>query len=178
MLAGLVDALAVVDARGADELADDDALTAVDDEGAVLGHQREIAHEDLGLLDLARLVIGQADKHLERGGVGHVALAALLQRVLRRLVQRIIHKLKLQVAVEIVDRRHVVQNLAQILLEEALIGILLDLDQIGHFHHFVDGGKALADPALAHLHVVYPDVFHDLFFLACVADGNHECHHP
>ena len=178
VLAGLVDALAVVHARGAHELADDDALAAVDDERAVLGHQREVAHEDLALLDLAGLVVGQADQHLQRGGVGHVAFAALLKRVLGRLVQRIIDELQLQVAIEIVNRRNVIENLAEVLLQKTLVGILLNLDQIGHLHNFFDAGKALANPALSKLHVMNPDVLHDLSFLARVADGNHECHHP
>ena len=45
-----------------DELGDNDALGAVDDEGAVGGHHRELAEIDLALLDLARLL----DE--ERGG--------------------------------------------------------------------------------------------------------------
>ena len=68
------------------QLGNDDALGAVDDEGAVIGHQRNFAEEDLLLLDVANgldagfsvLVIdGKADGHLERGGVGHAALFAL-----------------------------------------------------------------------------------------------------
>ena len=39
----------------ADELRHDDALGAVDDERALLGHHREVAHEDRLLLDLARV---------------------------------------------------------------------------------------------------------------------------
>ena len=41
------------DARAAVQLADDDALGAVDDEGAVVGHQRDLAEVDLLLLDVA-----------------------------------------------------------------------------------------------------------------------------
>src|SRR5207237_7972019 len=47
-----------VDARGTDQLGDDHALRAVDDEGAFLGHDREVAHEDLGFLDLAGVLAG------------------------------------------------------------------------------------------------------------------------
>ena len=46
-----------VDAGRADELRDDDTLGAVDDEGALVGHQREVAHEDRLALDLAGLVV-------------------------------------------------------------------------------------------------------------------------
>ena len=64
----------------------DDALGAVDDEGAVIGHQRNFAEEDFLLLDVADrlgagfrvlVVDGKADGHLERSGVGHAALFAL-----------------------------------------------------------------------------------------------------
>jgi len=40
-------------ARRTNELADHDALGAVDDERALLGHDREVAHEDGLLFDLA-----------------------------------------------------------------------------------------------------------------------------
>ena len=170
----LVDALTVVNARGADQLADDDALAAVDDERAVLRHQREVAHKDFAFLDLAGLVVGQADQHLERRGIGHIALAALRQRVLGRLVQRVIDELELQVAIKIINRRNVIEDLAEILLEKTLVRILLNLDQIGHLHNFFDAGEGLADSALSKLHVMNSDVLHDLSFLACVADGNHE----
>ena len=56
-----VDLLAVVHAGGADDLADHHALGAVDDEGAGVGHQGEVAHEDLLLLDLLGLLVAQAD---------------------------------------------------------------------------------------------------------------------
>ena len=88
-------ALVVVeeDARAAVELADDDALGAVDDEGAGLRHQRDLAEVDLLLLDVAddalAAVAGVVDhqlrRHLDRRGEGHAALAALLDVVLRLL---------------------------------------------------------------------------------------------
>ena len=79
-------------ARRAVQLRDDDALGAVDDEGAVLGHQRDVAEVDLLLLDVADgLDAGlgvlvpdhQADRHLQRHGVGHAALLALVDVVLQ-----------------------------------------------------------------------------------------------
>ena len=75
-------------------LRDDDALGAVDDEGAVVGHERNVAHVDILLLDvLDRLGAGlfvdiehdQPQRHLERRGIGHAALAALVDVVFRRL---------------------------------------------------------------------------------------------
>ena len=68
------------------QLRNDDALGAVDDEGAVVGHQRNFAEEDFLLLDVADGLVaglgilvenGQPDGDLERSGVGHAALFAL-----------------------------------------------------------------------------------------------------
>lgn len=67
---------------GADDLGDDDALGAVDDEGAGLGHQGEVAHEDLLLLDLLGLLVAQAHPHLDGRGVRGVPGLALLHAVL------------------------------------------------------------------------------------------------
>ena len=73
------------------QLADDYALGPVNDKGAVIRHQRDIAEEDFLLLDVAHvlragvrvLVINrQADGDLERGGIGHAALLTLVYVVL------------------------------------------------------------------------------------------------
>ena len=86
-------------ARRAVELADDDALGAVDDEGAVLGHQRDVAEVDLLLLDVADgLAAGlgvlvpdhQADGDLERHREGHAALLALVHVVLELQAHRLV----------------------------------------------------------------------------------------
>ncbi len=77
-------------ARRTVELRHDDALGAVDDERAVLGHQRDVAEIDLLLLDVAdRLRAGfrifvpddQADGDLQGHGEGHAALLALVHVV-------------------------------------------------------------------------------------------------
>ena len=80
------------------ELRDDDALGAVDDEGAVLAHQRNVAEEDFLLLDVAHglraglrilVVDGEAHGDLERGRVGHAALFALGLVVLQLQTDRV-----------------------------------------------------------------------------------------
>ena len=91
-----VDVLAVVDARRTDELAHDHALGAVDHERALVGHEREIAHEDLlvgNALDFARLGGDKTNADAQRSAVGHVALAALFNRVLR-LAERVLAELE------------------------------------------------------------------------------------
>ena len=80
------------------QLADDDALGAVDDEGAVFGHQRNFAEEDFLFLDVAnalaaRLGIfiedGQPNRDFERRRVGHAALFALRHVVLQLQADRV-----------------------------------------------------------------------------------------
>ena len=69
-----------VGARRTDELRDDDALGAVDDERAALGHPREVAHEDRLLADLAGLVVDERDGDGQRARVREVLLTALGDR--------------------------------------------------------------------------------------------------
>ena len=75
-----------VGARGADELRDDHALGAVDDERAPVGHPREVAHEDGLLADLTGLAVLERDLDGQRARVGEVLLAALGDR--RRRARR------------------------------------------------------------------------------------------
>ena len=72
-----------VDSRAADELGDDDALGAVDDERAALGHEREVTHEHGLALDLARGVVHELRGDEQGRRVGQVALLAVLDGVLR-----------------------------------------------------------------------------------------------
>ena len=69
------------------ELGDHDALGAVDDEGPLLGHDREVAHEDGLLFDLAGLGVKKARAHEDGLGVRRGALAALFDGELRRTLE-------------------------------------------------------------------------------------------
>ena len=80
------------------QLRNDDALGAVDDERAVLRHQRNVSEEDFLFLDVAdRLVArlrilvvdGEAHGDLERRRVGHAALFALRLVILQLQANRI-----------------------------------------------------------------------------------------
>ena len=153
VLVGLVDLVAVVHAGAADDLGDDNALGAVDDEGAAVGHEREIAHEDLLLLDLAGLLVAQAHLDLDRAGVGGVALLALLDRVLGLVVHRVVEERKLQIAGVVGDGVRVAEHLVQAFLKEPVVGVLLDLEQVGHLENLVVLGKALAE-GLAEIRVL------------------------
>ena len=108
-------------------LRDDDALGAVDDEGAVHGHERDIAHVDVLLLDvLDRLGAGflvdiehdQAQRHLQRRSIGHAALAALVDVVFRRL-EFVADEFQHRGAREIRDREHRAEHRLQSLVQPA-----------------------------------------------------------
>ena len=107
------------DARRAVQLAHHDALRAVDDERPERGHDRQLAEVDLlldgvlePLLALDLLVHVEAELGLERRGVGHVALDALLDRVLG-LAQRVAQELELVLLVDVGDREQVPEDALQ-----------------------------------------------------------------
>ena len=102
-LAGLVQHAVKIHARRADQLGNNDALGAIDNEGTGVGHQREIAHEHIGFLDFPRFAVFQPDEHLQRRRIGHVPLLAALHRILR-LVQGVIHKFQHQIPVIVGNR--------------------------------------------------------------------------
>ena len=132
-----------VGAGRAHELRDDDALGAVDDERAVLGHHREVAHEDALLADLARLRVDEADGHRERRLEGQVLLAALGDRVLRR-TELVVTELDGERARVVGDRRDVVDRLAKAFVQEPLERGLLDVDQVGEVEDVLQTRKRLA----------------------------------
>ncbi len=120
LVGGLVGGLLEVDAGRADQLADHDALGAVDDEGAAGAHQGEVAHEDRLALDLAGLVVGELGGDVERRGVGEVLLLALLDGVLGVVEDRVLegeaHRLR-----EVLDRGDLLEDL----LQTGLVGDVL-----------------------------------------------------
>ena len=80
------------------QLADNDTLGAVDDEGAILRHQGDVAEKDLLFFNVANrfgarfrvLVIdGEANRDLEGRRVGHAALFALRLVVLQLQTHRV-----------------------------------------------------------------------------------------
>src|SRR5690606_4217047 len=101
---------AIIDARRANQLADDDPLRAVDDERALFGHEREVSHKDLLLLDLARLLVDQPHAHLERRRIGDIPVLALFY-VVFGFAQGIIDEFENQVAGEVLNRGDVAEHL-------------------------------------------------------------------
>ena len=150
------------DARRTVHLRDDDALGAVDDEGAVQGHERHVAHVDVLLLDvLDRLRAGilvdiehdEAQRHLQRRGIGQVALTAFVN-VEFRSFELVLHELQHRGAGKIGDREDRLENSLQSLVrtpalglvhhQELVIGCLLNLDQVRHLRNFRDLSEELA----------------------------------
>ncbi len=134
---GLVGCDPEVDAGRADELRHHDALGAVDDEGALLRHHREVPHEDRLLLDFARLGVHEARGHEEGPGEGHVLLLALLLGVLGGF-EFGVGQLQLQGAGEVLDGGYVGQGLSDTLLQEPLERITLHGHQIRQRHNFTE----------------------------------------
>ena len=145
---GLALVVIVEDTGRAVQLRDDDALGTVDDEGTVLGHERDLAEVDLLLLDVAdRLRAGlfvgvpddEADDDLDRRRERHAALAALVD-VVFGLIKVVRDELERRGLGEILDREDRLEHslktdvltliLRDVLLQELLVGLLLDVDQV------------------------------------------------
>jgi hypothetical protein len=128
-----------------DQLRDHDALGAIDHERTVLGHEREVAEEDLALLELAGGKDAQLHVHAQGRGVRHVAFTAFVF-VVARLAELIVQKAQLHIlAGEVRDRRDLVEQLAQPLFPKPLEAIDLGLDQRRHLDRVLDlrEGEAL-----------------------------------
>ena len=128
----------IVNAGGTHQLADDNTLCAVDDEGARLSHQGEVAHEDLMLRDLFLFLIIKADSHLQGSSIRRVSFLALFDRILNVILTQLeIHELQAQMAAVVFDWRYVVENLFQPVGQKPVIGVLLDFDQVRHLQYFL-----------------------------------------
>ena len=155
------------DARRAVHLRHDHALGAVDDEGALVRHERDVAHIDVLLLDVldrtgSRFLVGlehdQAQLDLQRRGIGHVALNALLDVVLR-LFELVRDVFQDGAFVEVLDREHRLEDRLDALLlalartdltlQELFVGGALNLDQVRHRHRFGNAPEGFADALLA-----------------------------
>ncbi len=129
-----------VNARRADQLGDDDAFGSVDNEGAVAGHQREVADKDLLLFDLACLFVKQARLDAQRRGIGRVAFAALEFAELG-LAEVVLAELQFKhAASKILDRGNLGEQFLQALFFEPFEGINLNLDEVRHAKDFMNAG--------------------------------------
>ena len=162
-------ALVVVeeDARRTVHLRDDHALGAVDDEGAVQRHERHVAHVHVLLLDvLDRLRAGilvdiehdEAQRHLQRRGIGQVALTALVDVELRTL-ELVLDEFEHRGAREVGDREHRLEDGLQPLVgtsafrllhhQELVVRSLLNLDEVRHLRDFGDLSEEFSNASAA-----------------------------
>ncbi len=163
-------------ARRTVQLRHDDALGTVDDEGAVVGHQRDFAEVDLLLLHvLDRLggrflvVDDQAHGHAQRRAVAHAALAALAL-VEHRLAQLVAHVLQGGIAAVAGDREHRLQRGVQavvgalgrvnVLLQELAVGVDLDGEQERHLEDRALLAEILADALFFGVRIGRHGIFH------------------
>ena len=161
---GLALVMVEEDAGRAVQLRDQHALGAVDDEGAVVRHERDLAHVDLLLLDLLHLAVGrlavveeQLHPHAQRRGIGQAAHHAFAD-IERRLAELVVHVVQGGVARVADDGEHRAERGMEAhvlqaarphaLLEEALVGVDLDLQQVGDFHGLRQLAEVLADAFL------------------------------
>ena len=132
----------VVHAGAAHELADHDALGAVDDEGAALGHGREVAHVHALLDVLAGLVDDELDLDVERAAEGQVTRAAL-ELVVLGVAELVVVEVQLHgLAGEVLDGADLVEQVTQAALDEPVVRLALKLDQVGD-------GQDLWDPGVS-----------------------------
>ena len=161
LAAGVRLALVVVEEHTgrAVELRDDDSLRPVHHEGAVPGHERDLAEVDLLLLHVldrtdtaVRVDVpdDELDGHLERGGVCHAPLVTLLDIVLG-LRQRKADELERGGLVEVLDGEDGLEDRLQalvltllgrnVLLQELLVRAALDLDQVRDVDDLLDAAE-------------------------------------
>ena len=156
-------ALVVVeeDARRAMQLGDQNALGAVDDERAVVRHERDLAHVDFLLLDVLHRTVGrlavvdeQLHAHAQGRRVGQAAHHAFanVERRIAKLVVDVVQGSVTRIADDRENRaeRRVQADVLQparphALLQEPLVGLHLDLEQVGDFHGLRQLAEVLAD---------------------------------
>jgi hypothetical protein len=142
------------------QLGDDDPFGAVDDEGAVGGHQGHLAHVDLLFLHFLDLLLDafpvqdhQAHPGAHAGGIGQAALLAF-DDVEHRGAQGVADEFQAGIAAVADDREdggerrlqaHVLARLhGRVLLEEAPEGLDLGGQHVGHRQNAYALGEALA----------------------------------
>ena len=150
LLAGGVDLLAVIGTGRTNQLADDDTLCTIDDEGASVSHQGEIPHENFLLLDFTGLAVDETDIDAQGRSPGHIAFLALIEVILR-LSHRKAFEGEDKISREILNWRNVTEDLLQPLIQEPLVARPLDIQQVRHFHDFLDSGVAIPG-SFAHRH--------------------------
>ena len=136
--AGLVLFRLVIRAGRADQLRNDDALRAVNDKGAVLRHQREIAHKDVLIDDFFLHLIDKAHFYPKRHGIGRVAVAALFFVILGLVSEFVTEKIQFEMVGVVGNGREIFEHFAHALFDERAVRILLDLYEVRNVDDLID----------------------------------------
>ena len=128
----------VIRAGRTDKLGNDDAFRAVDDKGAVFRHEREITHKDFLIDHLFLHFVHEADFHAQGKSVRRVAVAAFFFVIFRFAAEFMIQKIQFKVVGIIGDRGEILEDLADTLVDKGIVGILLDLHEVGDIDDLVD----------------------------------------
>ena len=123
--------------------AHDNALGAVDDEGAAGSHQRKIAHKDVALFDFARRFVEQACRHAQRGGICGVANLTFDDAVVGVVnIEGVVHKVEHKVVLIVGDAGNILEHFLKSFLQKPAVGLLLHLNEVGHIDDFLDLAEA------------------------------------
>ena len=142
----------------------DNALCTVDEEGAVMRHERHVAHVDVLLLDIenrTRFGVGvnfkhdQAQRNLHLRRIRNPALTAFFN-VKFGIFQFVMHEVEFRGAGKILNRKDTAQCLfkaryianRRVGAQELFIAFTLDLDEVGHVDNFVNVTEDFADTLL------------------------------
>ena len=118
-----------VQTRRSAELRNDDSLSAIDDKGSFVRHQRKVAKVDLRFDDVSFLS-AKANNCLDRSFKRHVAISTFLKRVLRfskgeaDQLDKVGHS-------EVVNRTESFEQLRKSLFQKPLVRVKLEFDQVG-----------------------------------------------
>ncbi len=136
------------DPRRTMQLADDDALRAVDHERPLRRHERDFAH--VNFLFLGPLFLAELESDVERRAVG-LAFPLRLERGQFRLADLVMAEIERRLFIVALDRKHFLENGLQprhfplrerhILLEEVEVGIELNLDEVWRLDAFLNGSE-------------------------------------
>ena len=143
------------------ELADDNTLSSVDDEGTGLGHKREITHKYLMNLDnVFVFFIMKPYLDFKRCRICRITFLAFLDSVLNVISAELeVDKFKTQLSVIIFDGRNIPEYLMKTFSKEPIIRILLNLNKVRHLQNFLLP-RVTHSYALTDLDRTYPVFFH------------------
>ena len=118
---GFIITHAIIYARGAHQLRNNNTFRTVDHKSAAFGHQREIAHEDILLFHLAGLFIQKAGANTQRCGIGNIPFLTLFNRVFGRFIQMVIDEIQDQVTGVVGNGGYILEHLFEALIQKPLV---------------------------------------------------------